>query len=359
VDFHQGAINISVSITEAVKNEALRLGFALAGVTTPEPPPHVSTYENWLRLGRHGSMGYLAGERARTCRHDPRLIMPECRSILMLGARYPDPKTAKVDQETGPAGRVAAYAWGRDYHLVFAERLKALVMFIEHLVGERVPQRWYTDTGPLLERDLAQRAGLGWIGKNTCLINPTSGSYFLLAEILLGIELEPDQPFTADCCGTCTRCSEACPTGCILPDRTLDARHCIATLTIENKAEIPPDLRAKLGNWVFGCDVCQMVCPWNRFAAEEYDESFAAYPGQASPDLMADLLLTPEGFNHKFKDSPVRRARRSGYLRNVAVALGNSGNPTGIPALEKAMQDCEMLIRQHADWAYHQIKNNR
>jgi epoxyqueuosine reductase len=347
-----------VSIVQAVKNEARRLGFALVGVTTPDPPPHFSAYENWLRLGRHGSMDYLANQRARSCRRDPHMLLPGCRSILLLGMRHPDPKTARPDEGTGPRGQVAAYARGRDYHLVFPERLKALSGFIEQLAGTPLPQRWYTDTGPILERDLAQRAGLGWIGKNTCLINPKAGSYFLLAEILLGIELEPDLPFTADRCGTCSRCIEACPTGCILPDRTLDARRCISYLTIENKGEIPSNLRPQMGNWIFGCDVCQVVCPWNRFAANEYDQNLAAYPGRPGADLSTDLLLTAHEFNQKFKDSPVQRARRRGYLRNVAVALGNSGNSAGIPALEKARQDDEPLVRQHASWALEQIDKN-
>jgi epoxyqueuosine reductase len=347
-----------VSIVQAIKKEARRLGFTLVGVTTPDPPPHFSAYENWLMLERHGSMDYLADERARICRGDPRRLLPECRSILLLGMRHPDPKAARPDEETGLSGQVAAYAWGRDYHMVLPERLKALSMFIEQLVGNPLPQRWYTDTGPILERDLAQRAGLGWIGKNTCLINPKVGSFFLLAEILLGIELESDPPFSIDHCGTCSRCIEACPTGCILPNRTLDARRCISYLTIENKGEIPSNLRPQMGNRVFGCDVCQMVCPWNRFAANEYDRSLAPYPGLPGPDLSSDLLLTPQGFNQKFKDSPVQRARRRGYLRNVAVALGNSGNSAGIPALKQALQDDEPLVRQHALWALEQIGKN-
>jgi epoxyqueuosine reductase len=347
-----------VSIVQTVKKEARRLGFALAGITTPEPPPHLSAYENWLMLGRHGSMDYLAGNRAQACRSDPQLILSECRSILVLGVRYPSPSDAQSDEESGLRGRIAAYACGRDYHLVLSERLKLLSSFIEQQVGHPIPHRWYTDTGPILERDLAQRAGLGWIGKNTCLINPESGSYFLLAEILLGIELEPDPPFTADRCGTCTRCTEACPTGCILPDRTIDARRCISYLTIENKAEIPPDLRLQMGNWAFGCDVCQMVCPWNRFTTNAYDLDLAPYPGRISPDLRADLMLTLQEFNRKFKDSPVQRARRRGFLRNLAVALGNSGNPAGIPALEKALQDDEPLVREHAVWALKQINKS-
>ncbi len=344
-------------ITQAVKNEAHLLGFALAGITTPEPPPHLPVYENWLRLGRHASMGYLASESARTRRRDPRLILPECRSILLLGVRYPDPKTAKLPKKGEPTGRVAAYAWGMDYHLVLPQRLQALVTFIDHKAKMRVPNRSYTDTGPILERDLAQRAGLGWIGKNTCLINPKLGSYFLLAEILLGIELEPDPPFPPDRCGTCTRCMEACPTHCILPDRTLDARRCISYQTIENKGEIPADLRKQIGYWTFGCDVCQMACPWNRFTEKEYDRSFRPYPGLPNPDLTADLVLSAQGFNQKFKGNPVQRARREGYLRNTAVALGNSGCAGGITALEEAMRDGTPLIRQHAEWALNQTRN--
>ncbi len=341
-----------MSLTQAVKNEARHLGFALAGVTTPEPPPHWLAYEHWLSMGRHGSMDYLADPR----RANPRLILPECRSILALAVRYPDREPATQNEGTRPTGRVAAYARGRDYHLVLPERLKALASFIETQAGVPVPHRWYTDTGPLLERDLAQRAGLGWIGKNTCLIHPKIGSYFLLAEILLGIELEPNMPFSADRCGTCTRCITACPTDCILPDRTLDARRCLSYLTIENKNEIPPDLRPQLGNRVFGCDICQQVCPWNRFAGREHDPAFDMRPGVPNPDLVAELALTPQEFNRKFKDTPVLRSKRRGYLRNVAVALGNAGEPVALPALERAAQDDEPLIREHAAWAMEQIQ---
>lgn len=344
-----------MSLAQAVKNEARSLGFSLAGVTTPEPPLHWPAYEHWLSMGRHGSMDYLADSR----RADPHLVLPECRSILVLAVRYPDPESAAQNECLRPTGRVAAYAWGRDYHLVLPERLKTLTSFIETRVGCSVPHRWYTDTGPLLERDLAQRAGLGWIGKNTCLIHPKTGSYFLLAEILLGIELEPDVPFSADHCGICTRCITACPTGCILPDRMLDARRCLSYLTIENKNEIPPDLRPQLGKRVFGCDICQQVCPWNRFANQEHDPAFNARPGLPDPDLVAELALRPQEFNRKFKDNPVLRSKRRGYLRNVAVALGNSGDPAALPVLERAIQDNEPLIRQHAVWAWEQIQKDK
>jgi epoxyqueuosine reductase len=253
-------------------------------------------------------------------------------------------------------GKVAAYAHGDDYHDVLPPRLRSLMSFIESQVGHSVPNRWYTDTGPVLERDLAQRAGLGWIGKNTCLIHPRRGSYFLLAEIFLALELEPDPPFPTDHCGSCTRCIDACPTGCILPDRTLDAARCISYLTIELKDEIQPELRSKIGNWVFGCDICQAVCPWNRFSDPTGDATLHGRQEDYEPQLIHELELTPEQFNGKFRNSPVRRAKRRGYLRNVATALGNQAGPESLPALERALSDPEPLVRVHASWAIERIK---
>jgi epoxyqueuosine reductase len=354
---------------EAIKSEAKRLGFQLVGVTTPDPPEHIDVFENWLELGRHGEMGYLATERSCQRRADPRQILPECRSILVLGIRYPKPGSTfkerrddQLERTVEISGRVASYAWGDDYHELLSDRLQALVGFIEQLYGAPVPNRWYTDTGPLLERDLAQRAGLGWIGKNTCLIHPGLGSYFLLAEILLGIELEPDDPMVSDHCGSCTRCLEACPTECILPDRTIDAKHCISYLTIELKGAIPVDLRSQLGEWVFGCDICQEVCPWNiRFAKDEGREAFNTRSDHVRPDLLIELSLSPQEFNKKFKGSPIKRAKRRGYLRNVTVALANLShdapfNTGAIEALQKALlNDPEALVRGHAAWALGRI----
>jgi epoxyqueuosine reductase len=341
-----------VSLTQAIKNEARQLGFSLAGITTPEPALHWPVYKHWLLMGRHGSMDYLTDHR----RADPRLVLPECQSILVLGMNYPDPVSVSQNDDGHPSGRIAAYAWGRDYHLVIQERLKSLAAHINGKLGIQIPQHWYTDTGPIMERDLAQRAGLGWIGKNTCLIHPKIGSYFLLAEILLGIELEPDSPFNHDRCGTCSRCITACPTGCILPDRTLDARRCIAYLTIENKGVIPPDLRPSIGNRVFGCDICQLICPWNKSITQEHDPAFNPDPVFANPDLIAELTINPQNFIQKFKDNPVLRSKRRGYLRNVAVALGNTGDASALPALERASQDQEPLVREHAVWAVEQIR---
>jgi epoxyqueuosine reductase len=344
-------------LTQEVKAEAQRLGFQLSGVTTCDPPAHLDFYERWLAAGYHGEMGYLATERNLSRRSDPRQLLPECKSILVLGIRYPAQQDNTAETNNAPLkGKVASYAWGEDYHKVLPERLRAVVRFIEDQVGHEVPNRWYTDTGPILEREMAQRAGLGWIGKNTCLIHPKKGSYFLLAEILLGIELEVDSPFPHDHCGSCTRCIEACPTGCILPDRRLDASRCISYLTIELKGPIRGELRPKTGDWVFGCDVCQQVCPWNqRFAKPEGDPTFAPWPSVPRPNLINEITLTAQEFNLKFKGSPVKRAKRRGYLRNVAVALGNTGDAQAVPALVKALRDGEPFVRGHAAWALGQI----
>lgn len=352
---------MSAALKQAILDEARRLGFILAGVTTPEPPPHRSVFEKWLSEGRQGSMDYLADQSARARRADPRLILPECKSIIVLAIPYFNPSLTPFPEREGVEvrGQIAAYAWGLDYHDVLPERLKKLVAFIEEQAGHQVSNRWYTDTGPILERDLAQRAGLGWIGRNTCLINPRLGSYFLLAEILLGLELEPDPALVTDHCGTCTRCLEACPTECILPDRTIDARRCISYLTIELKDEIPADLRFSLDNWVFGCDICQMVCPWNRFAEPNGDAAFAPGVDIPSPNLIQELEITPSDFNRKFKNSPIRRAKRRGYIRNVAVAIGNSGKTAAIPVLQKTLKNDEPLVQKHAAWAVEQLKQKQ
>ena len=331
-----------------IKAKSRELGFTLAGVTTPEPPPHYATFENWLAQDHHGTMNYLATENSQARRANPLEILPECKSILVLATPYSPPSPSRTQAE----GEVASYAWGNDYHDILPARMKELVHFIEEQVGGPIKNRYYTDTGPILERDLAQRAGIGWIGKNTCLINPKQGSYFLLSEIFLDLALEPDPPFVTDHCGTCTRCITACPTQCILPNRTIDARRCISYLTIELKEGIPKELRSLMGNWIFGCDVCQMVCPWNRFAVEG-DPAF----GDKNPShsLTDELTLTPEEFNKRFRRTPVKRAKRRGYLRNVAVALGNIGNLHALPVLNQALEDPEPMLREHANWAIEEI----
>jgi epoxyqueuosine reductase len=267
------------------------------------------------------------------------------------------PAVSPADAISEGHGQVAAYAWGSDYHDVLKERIRTLIAFIEQQIGRAVNHRWYTDTGPILERDLAQRAGLGWIGKNTCLINPRQGSYFLLAEILLDLELEPDKPFEADHCGSCTRCLDACPTSCILPERMIDSQRCISYLTIEFKGQIPLNLRKSMGNWVFGCDICQQVCPWNqKFAPVEGDQAFSPHLDVAYPLLRQELGISQEEFSRKFKGSPVKRARRRGYLRNIAVALGNMKNVASVGNLSSALlNDPEPLVRGHCAWALGEI----
>ncbi len=346
-----------MNLTQTIKEQAIRLGFSLVGVTTSDPLPHGDVFDAWLEHGRQGEMTYLNTPRSRLCRARPDLVLAECRSVIVLGTRYPAPFPMNVNgRDDQLRGRISSYAWGEDYHDILPGRLRGLVNFIELQIGHAIPNRWYTDTGPILERELAQRGGLGWIGKNTCLINPVSGSYFLLAEILLGIELEPDQPFSVDRCGTCRRCIEACPTGCILPDRTLDARRCISYLTIELKGLIPVEIRSSMGGWVFGCDVCQLVCPWNRFADSEGDPAFNHSLTRPSPALLEEIALIASDFNLKYLRSPLRRPKRRGYLRNVAIALGNHRNPQTVSALAQALRyDSEPLVRAHAAWALGQI----
>jgi epoxyqueuosine reductase len=341
---------VSHDLKADIKDKARQLGFILAGVTTPDPAPHYSTFENWLAQGHHGTMDYLATDRSRVRRADPREILPECRSILVLATPYNPPSTAKESVQPN----IASYARGEDYHDILPARMQELIQFLEEMVGGPVKNRWYTDTGPILERDLAQRAGIGWIGKNTCLIHPKKGSYFLLSEILLDLELEADTPFVTDHCGICTRCIQACPTDCILPNRTIDARRCISYLTIELKDDIPLELRDKMGEWVFGCDICQMVCPWNRFAGEG-DPAFNTKT--PAPSLTDELLITTQEFNQRFKLSPIKRAKRRGYVRNVAVALGNIGDMHVLSVLHRAANDDEPMIREHTQWAINKINN--
>lgn len=338
------------SLTEKIKAKSKELGFILAGITTCDSPAGYGIYEAWLAAGHHGGMEYLASERARLRRKDPKEILPECKSILVLALPYEPVK------KEGTQINIASYALGADYHDIIPEKLKAIVDFIEAQVGHPVPNRYYTDTGPVLERELAKRAGLGWVGKNSMLIHPRFGSTFFLAEIFLGIDLEADEPFNTDHCGTCTRCIDACPTQCILPGRTLDARRCISYLTIELKDKIPEDLRPLMKNWAFGCDVCQQACPWNRFS-QPADKSLQAH---AAPLIRtSDLLLTPAEFNQRFRHSPLKRAKRRGVLRNLAVASGNTGNEADLPLLRRAAQDDELLVRDHAQWAIRQMRKRK
>lgn len=338
-------------LTLQIKQEARQLGFSLVGITNPEPPDHLKFFQNWLSAGYQASMQWIDAERSRERRSDPRKILPECKSIISLGIPYADP------QKVNGKGGISAYALNQDYHDVLPEKLKSLVKFLEERVGHPIPNRWYTDTGPILEREIAMRAGLGWIGKNTTLINREYGSYFFLAEILLGVDLISDSPITESFCGSCTRCLEACPTGSLVKAYTLDANLCTSYLTIEHREFIPLEMRALMGEWIFGCDVCQAVCPWNKSVKEspEVIDDFQPRPELAAVDLIAEMHLTQQAFSARFKGSPIKRTKRRGYLRNVAVALGNRTAADSQRILTAALNDEEALVRSHAAWALGEI----
>lgn len=349
---------------EWIEAEARRLGFAFAGIAPVSSPPHLAVYQKWIASGLHAAMHYLANDRALERRADPRLILPGAQVLLVTALPYPPADKYPGDwpkSSVEALGRVASYAWGVDYHHILPPLLLELLRLVEKMTGRTLASRVYTDTGPVLERDFAQQAGLGWIGKNTCLISPGRGSYFLLGEALLDVEIEPSAPFTADHCGSCRRCIEACPTTCIRPDRTIDANRCISYQTIENKGSIPTGLRPLMGDWVFGCDVCQAVCPWNiRFASPEAYPLLSPDPGVPRPVLRREIHLTPQEFNHKFRRSPILRTKRRGYLRNLAVAAGNLGDLTLIPDLESVLtSEPEPLVRAHTAWALGRMRVSR
>ena len=343
------------TLTQKIKARANELGFPLAGVTTPDPPPHIDFLQNWLQAGYQASMDWIGTDRSLERRADPRAILPECRSILVLGSPYPAPRG-----NVG-GGNIAAYALNKDYHDVLGDKLQSLVDFLEGITGQDIPNRWYTDTGPVLEKELAMRAGLGWIGKNTTLINKEYGSYFFLAEILLGIELINDSPITENYCGDCNRCLVTCPTRALQEPYTLDANRCISYLTIEHREEIPEGLRSQMGDWIFGCDICQLICPWNKPGQEATDilEEFQPREELLDVDLIEELGLSQEEFSARFKGSPVKRAKQRGYTRNVAIALGNRGEEDALPALEKALENPEPLLRKTAAWAIGKIGGNK
>jgi epoxyqueuosine reductase len=348
-----------MNIRELIQAEALRLGFTLSGVTTIAPPDHLAVYQSWVKDGRHAGMAYLGSNTAQERRANPAFILPEAQSLLMVALDYPSPFAVSEESSSSPKGRVASYAWGHDYHDIIPGLLDELVNTLEKYLGFSIIRRSYTDTGAILERDLAQRAGLGWAGKNTCLISPRHGSFFFIGETFLNIRIEPDLPFKSDHCGSCHRCIDGCPTSAILNDRTIDSSRCISYLTIENKTSIPSELRPGVGNWVFGCDVCQMVCPWNiRFGARSGHSALAPNYETARPVLQTELKLSPQEFKVKYQHSPIMRAKRRGYLRNVAVALGNQADTTVVPDLAAAVaNDSEPLVRGHAAWALGRMHN--
>lgn len=290
------------------------------------------------------------------------MLLPDTKSVIVGAISYfvQERKCAEVQEpkETPPLGSVARYAWGADYHEILEGKLMALLDFLRELLGDWVKGKACVDTSPILERDFATQAGLGWIGKNTCLINPNSGSFLFLGELLVNVELMPDEPFSRNHCGKCTRCISACPTAALVAPYQLDARLCISYLTIELRGSIPRRLRPLIGNWVFGCDICQEVCPWNSKAKLTDEEGFKASPF-AKPELLEILSLTEEQFLNRFRKSPIKRAKRSGLIRNACVAIGNLGEVKAVPLLIKLLfNDPDPVVREHAAWALGSIANS-
>jgi epoxyqueuosine reductase len=333
--------------SEAIKAQARALGFNLVGLTRAEPSPQLAAYFRWIDAGMHGSMGYMARPDRQARRRDLNAILPGARSLIVVGLDY----RVRVPEEVlrDPArGRIASYAWGLDYHDLIAPKLETLA---GRLAGGKV--KVYVDTGAILERSHAQTAGLGFTGKNTMLIHPRRGSYFFLGEILTDLEFDDyDTPGRATMCGSCTRCLAACPTDAFPRPHVLDARRCISYLTIEHKGWIERELRPLMGNWVFGCDVCQEVCPFQRFAPETDESAFVpADMDRAAPPLLALLALDGAGFVARFGGSAVARIRRDRLVRNACIAAGNWGDAQAIPLLERLLDDASALVRGHAAWA--------
>ena len=335
--------------TEQIKTHAQRLGFELIGVTPAEESQTIRLYEKWLENGYAGEMGYL--ERHLQLKHDPRHCLPEAKSVISLAINYYTLNPAQTLVENPERGQISRYAWGDDYHEVIRAKLRKLAEFIDEAGGKKLKQKIYVDTGPIIEREYAQKAGIGWIGKNTNFINWRSGSWHFLAEILVGIELDYDWQLPHGSCGTCTLCIEACPTDAIVAPNVLDSRLCISYLTIELKDSIPSELRPQMGNLIFGCDICQEVCPWNSKATPSSEPGFYPREENIAPKLLSLMDMTQAEFSKRFKNSPIKRAKRRGFLRNVAVALGNWGNRRAVPALKRALDDDEALVRGHAAWA--------
>ena len=348
-----------IDLSDRIRARALEMGFDAVGIAPAAASAHEEAYARWVGEGMHGEMGYLAREDAVAKRADPSLLVSGARSAVVVALGY-----YNVDEDAGAVddpsrGIVARYARNDDYHELMKARLIALQEWIS---AEVVPVsgRAYVDTGAVLEREMASRAGLGWHGRNTMLIQPRRGSYYFLGVVLLDVELAYDEPFARDHCGTCNACVGACPTGALLGrDESgaprMDARRCISYLTIELKGAIPRELRPLIGNRVYGCDICQEVCPWNSFAEPAAETAFLAREGMDGPSLIEWMTMTQEEFSARFKGSPIKRAKRRGLLRNVAVALGNWGSPEAVPALAIALNDDEPLVRGHAAWALGRI----
>jgi epoxyqueuosine reductase len=326
------------------------LGFSLVGVAPAVAPPHLDRFGRWLDDGFHGEMHYLV-ERRKAYRH-PSGVLEGARSVMMLGMNY---RTVGAADPKPGQGRVSRYAWGpADYHDAIHDRLKRLVA-IHRDLAPQAAARGVVDTAPLLEREFAQLAGLGWIGKNTMLLNTQLGSWFFLAALLSSEELDDDEPFTRMHCGTCRACIDACPTGALVDPHRLDARRCLSYLTIELQSAVPEALRPMLGSWLFGCDICQEVCPWNRDVPAATPHEFEPAPGMNPIDLLPLFSLDDTAYRARFRRTPLWRPKRRGLLRNAALVLGNRPTEAALPALTAGLADSEPLVREASAWALGQF----
>jgi epoxyqueuosine reductase len=343
---------------EQIKTLAHECGFELAGLAAAAPVPEAAYYGQWIADGLAGEMGYLTDRRAGL-RGDPRHLLPSARSILCVGKLYNGPQPYSTQFAADDVAWISRYAWGEDYHQVLRRGLARVVDGLRALSPEPFEHKICVDTAPLLERAYARHAGLGWIAKNTCLINQAMGSWFFLGELLLSLELAPDQAPPARC-GSCTRCIDACPTEAIVPTGlaegpawALDARLCISYFTIELRGVAPEEARPAIGRHVFGCDICQDVCPWNRRAPATEEPAFA--PAHFAPPLEKLAALSEDEFREMFRASPISRARYTGFLRNVAIAMGNAGQEKFRAPLEKLAGSAEPLVHKSARWALQQL----
>jgi epoxyqueuosine reductase len=332
-----------------VKAKALELGFDLCGIAPADVLPETRHFREWLSRGYAGEMRYL--ERSAARREDPRRVLPSARSIVALAIVYNTDRPYSTEQRAPGRAAISRYAWGKDYHEVIGTRLEALTAWMREQAGGGFESKAYVDTGPVLERQYAQRAGIGWIGKNTCVINPRLGSWLFLAEILCSAALEPDPP-SFDQCGSCTLCLEACPTGAFVAPRVLDATRCISYLTIELKGAIPEPQRSDIGVHAYGCDVCQEVCPWNLPSGPSTSADRAWLPRAAldGPSLAALWRMTDDELGALVRDSAMSRAGVRGLRRNLAVAIGNSRDAEAVLALDER-DVTDPMVEEHVRWA--------
>ncbi len=341
------------AVSKSIKEKALEIGFDLIGISPVDSFPENQFYKVWLAKGFAGEMKYMEKEPEK--RENIRNILPDAKSVISCGLNYNTNYSYSMNETDNQKGWISRYAWGGDYHDIIKKKLQILLEFIKANSPQEIEARVYVDTGPVLERVYGKYSGIGWFGKNTCLINQKVGSWIFVGEIITNIELDYDNP-APDRCGTCTRCIDACPTGALLEPYVLDSRLCISYLTIEFRGMIPVELRGKIGNNIFGCDICQDVCPWNRRAKVTDESSFKPRDGLYNPDLASLSQLTEEDFRRVFKGNPIKRAKRKGLLRNIAVAMGNSGLKGFIPYLKELLKDKDPLIRAHSAWALSKLE---